>query len=89
LLRCVWVLVWLVGGAKPVGCVARENAVRGGVFMSKKVILDKISIYVPEKKQAEKPVQRLIRLGEKRDRTVNYLVVEAILDYLQREEKKS
>jgi hypothetical protein len=57
--------------------------------MSKKVILDKISIYVPEKKQAEKPVQRLIRLGEKRDRTVNYLVVEAILDYLQREEKKS
>jgi len=57
--------------------------------MSKKVILDKISIYVPDKKQAEKPVQRLIRLGEKRDRTVNYLVVEAILDYLQREEKKS
>jgi predicted transcriptional regulator len=57
--------------------------------MSKKVILDKISIYVPEKKQAEKPVQRLIRLSEKRDRTVNYLVVEAILDYLNREEKKN
>ncbi len=57
--------------------------------MSKKVILDKISIYVPEKKQSEKPVQRLITLAEKRDRTVNYLVVEAILDYLRREEKKS
>lgn len=56
--------------------------------MSKKVILDKISIHVPEKKQAEKPVQRLIHLAEKRNRTVNYLVVEAILDYLNREEKK-
>jgi len=56
--------------------------------MPKKVILDKISIYVPDKRQAEKPVQRLIRLAEKRDRTVNYLVVEAILEYLKREEKK-
>ena len=33
--------------------------------MAKKEILDKLSIYVPHSKQAEKPVERLIRLGEK------------------------
>ena len=54
----------------------------------KKTILDKLSIYVPQSKQAEKPVERLIRLSEKQDLSVNYLVVEAILDYLKREEAK-
>ena len=56
--------------------------------MAKKEILDKLSIYVPQKKMQEKPVERLIRLGNKRDRSVNYLVVEAILEYLRREERK-
>ena len=56
--------------------------------MAKKEILDKLSIYVPQKKMVEKPVERLIRLGNKKDRSVNYLVVEAILQYLNREEKK-
>jgi len=56
--------------------------------MPRKVMLDKLSIYVPQSKQAKKPVQRLIKLGEKKDRSVNYLVVEAILEYLKREEKK-
>lgn len=56
--------------------------------MAKKQILDKLSIYVPQKKMEQKPVERLIRLGNKRDRSVNYLVVEAILEYLKREEKK-
>jgi len=36
----------------------------------------------------ERPVERLIKLGKKKDRSVNYLVVEAILEYLEREEKK-
>jgi len=49
--------------------------------------LDKLSIYIPQKKIDDKPVERLIALGEKRDRSVNYLVVEAILQYLDREEK--
>ena len=35
----------------------------------------------------EQPVERLIRLGEKRDRSINYLVVDAIIQYLEREEK--
>jgi len=56
--------------------------------VAKQEVLDKISIYVPRSKQAEKLVQRLIKPDEKRDRSINYLVVEAILEYLKREEKK-
>jgi hypothetical protein len=56
--------------------------------MANKEILDKLSIYIPQKKMLEKPVTRLIRLSEKRDRSINYLVVDAIIQYLNREEKK-
>jgi len=45
-----------------------------------------LSIYVPQSKQDLQLVGRLIPLGEKHDRSVNYLVVEAILQYLEREE---
>jgi predicted transcriptional regulator len=45
-----------------------------------------ISLYVPEKAQQQQVTQRLKKLGEKRDRSINYLVVEAILQYLDREE---
>jgi len=70
-------------------CYAAADEIDKGVNnMAKKEILDKLSIYVPQKKMEEKPVERLIRLGNKRDRSVNYLVVEAILEYLKREEKK-
>jgi len=44
-----------------------------------------ISLYVPEKAQHQRVIERLAALGEKRDRSVNYLVVEAILQYLDRE----
>jgi predicted transcriptional regulator len=57
--------------------------------VAKKEILDKLSIYIPQKKMEERPVERLIQLGEKRDRSINYLVVDAIIQYLQREENKS
>jgi predicted transcriptional regulator len=53
-----------------------------------KQLLDKISIYVPKNKVDQNPVERLIKLADEKDRSVNYLVVEAILDYLSREEKK-
>jgi predicted transcriptional regulator len=56
--------------------------------MAQKEILDKLSIYIPQTKLEQRPVERLIALGKERDRSVNYLVVEAILDYLKREEKK-
>jgi len=61
--------------------------VKGG-DMAGKTILDKLSIYIPQSKQGQNPVERLIKLGEKRDRSVNYLVVAAILMYLEREEAK-
>jgi len=56
--------------------------------MARKIILNKLSIYIPQTKQEEKLVERLIKLSDKKDRSVNYLAVEAILEYLNREEKK-
>ena len=53
-----------------------------------KTVLDKLSIYIPQGKMEQKPVERLMKLGDERDRSINYLVVEAILEYLDREEKK-
>ncbi len=49
---------------------------------------DKLSIYIPQDKLKEKPIERLIKLAKEKDRSVNYLVVRAILEYLEREEKK-
>ena len=57
--------------------------------MAKKEILDKLSIYIPQRKMGDKPVERLIKLGDKVDRSINYLVVEAIIQYLDREEKRN
>jgi predicted transcriptional regulator len=57
--------------------------------MAGKEIMDKLSIYIPQRKMDEKPVERLMRLGQKRDRSVNYLVVEAIIQYLDSEENKN
>jgi len=50
--------------------------------MARKETSDKLSIYIPQSKLEQKPVERLIAMGKKRDRSVNYLVVEAILFYL-------
>ena len=55
--------------------------------MAGKEVMDKLSIYIPQAKMKQRPVERLIALGKKRDRSVNYLVVEAIIAYLDREEK--
>jgi predicted transcriptional regulator len=57
----------------------------GGGVMAAKTIMDKLSIYIPQSKMKQRPVERLIELGKKKDRSVNYLVVEAILQYLEKE----
>jgi len=57
--------------------------------MADKEVMDKLSIYIPQRKMEEKPVERLMKLGENRDRSVNYLVVEAIIQYLDREEHQN
>jgi len=50
-------------------------------------VLDKLSIYFPKSKVTEHaPVERLATLGGKKDRSINYLVVEAILAYLEANE---
>jgi len=56
--------------------------------VAQKRVTDKLSIYIPQSKRAEKPVERLLALSEKQDRSVNYLVVEAILEYLKGQEKQ-
>lgn len=57
--------------------------------IAKKETLDKLSVRVPQKKQAERPIERLMKLADKKDRPINYLAVEAILEYLKREEGKT
>ena len=55
--------------------------------MANKQVLDKLSIYIPQTKIGKKPVERLLKLGERRDHSINYLVVNAIIEYLDREER--
>lgn len=54
--------------------------------MARKELLDKISIYIPQSKLDQKLVEQLLALGVIKDRSVNYLVVQAILEYLDRED---
>ena len=48
-----------------------------------------LSVYVPKGKMAKRPIERLAALAKKKERSVNWLVVEAILQYLTREEGKA
>lgn len=69
---------------------AADESGEGGIRnMAGKEIVDKLSIYIPQKRLEEKPVERLMKLGKRRDRSVNYLVVEAILQYVAREENEN
>lgn len=49
---------------------------------------DKLSIYVPQEKLKDKPIERLMKLAKQRDRSVNYLVVQAIMEFVVREDKR-
>lgn len=50
--------------------------------------MDRISIYVPQSKRGQKPLERLSKVAKKKDRSLNYVVIQAILDYVEREEQK-
>ena len=54
-----------------------------------KQTLDKISIAVPNNKKDLRPIARVAKLAEENDRSVSYLAVEAILEYLKQEENKT
>ena len=47
-----------------------------------------LSIYFPKGTQEQKPYERLQRMAKKRDRSINYLIVAAIMEHLEREEQK-
>lgn len=47
-----------------------------------------LSVYIPQDKLTLRPVERMQELARRRDRSINYLVVEAILQYLQAEENE-
>ena len=46
-----------------------------------------ISVYIPQDKKEENLVKRLEELAEERDRSVNYMVVQAVTEYLEREDE--
>ena len=48
----------------------------------------RIPIYIPNKKMQEHPVEHLIKLGKRRDRSLKYLAVGTVLEYVGREENK-
>ena len=47
---------------------------------------DALSIYIPKSKADHRPIERLLDLAKKKDRSMNYLIVDAILQYLDRQE---
>gem|GEM_PF-5311750 len=47
---------------------------------------DKLSIYIPREQLRLRPIERLIGLARKKGKSRNSLVVQAILEYLRREE---
>lgn len=45
-----------------------------------------ITIYLPQKHQEANVLERLQQLAKQKDRSVNYLAVQAIVAFLEREE---
>jgi len=48
----------------------------------------KLSIYVPQNKRKHQPLERLHQVSKQRDRSINYLVVQAIIEFVERQERK-
>lgn len=49
----------------------------------------RLSVYVNRELRKEKPFNRLLELAQKQDRSLNYVIIEAILEYVDREESKN
>ncbi len=49
----------------------------------------KLSLYVPRQKGGATVLERLRRIAERDDRSLNYLAVQAILEFLDRKEQRS
>ena len=48
-----------------------------------------LSVYISKSKAQHRPMERLAKLAKEKDRSVNYLIVEAILNFLDREERRA
>jgi predicted transcriptional regulator len=48
----------------------------------------RLSVYIPLSKRHLKPIERIKKLARKRKCSINDLVVEAIIEYIKREERK-
>ncbi len=49
----------------------------------------KLSLYVPRQKGGATVLNRLRKIAERDDRSLNYLAVQAILEFLDRKEQRS
>ena len=45
-----------------------------------------VTIYIPQKHRDQDVLKRLQKLAKQKDRSVNYLAVQALVEYLEREE---
>lgn len=48
----------------------------------------RLSVYIPLSKRQLKPIERIRKLARRRKCSINDLVVEAIIEYVKREERK-
>jgi hypothetical protein len=48
--------------------------------------LNKISVIIPKSKRHLEPIERLMKIAGRRDRSVNFLAIEGILQYLEQHE---
>ena len=49
---------------------------------------EKLCIHVPKSMEDAKLVERLKKIGDKEQRSVNFLIIQAVTEFLQREEAK-
>jgi predicted transcriptional regulator len=56
--------------------------------MVQKQRADKLNVYIPDLETERQPIDRLIQLGQEKDRSISTLVVEAVLEYLDRKEAR-
>ncbi len=48
----------------------------------------RLSVYIPQSKRKFRPIERMRKLARKRKSSINDLVVEALIQFLEREERR-
>ena len=51
-----------------------------------KQLMETATLYLPQKKVEERLIERMITVGAKKDRSFNYVLIEAVEQYLKLEE---